>query len=113
MVINPRPFCGPAEVPGVAIARTFKLATHILVLLLKLLVYTEPVRSVVGLSLPSLPAPAKSNQLCSFFLTLLYNRALFVNLFLVVSDERPHCRLLELYKHSEQTDSLNEVNQEP
>ena len=55
MVINPRPFCGLAEVPGVTIARIFKLATHILVLLLKLLVYTEQFAQWVGLVFPHYP----------------------------------------------------------
>lgn len=49
MVINPRSFCGPAEVPGVAVARIFKLATHILILLLELLVYTEQFAQRLGL----------------------------------------------------------------
>lgn len=59
-----------------------------------------------GLGLPRLPVPAKSGQLCSLLLELFYNGALSMDLLSVISEERPHCRLLELHKPDEQHNLL-------
>ena len=85
-MINPLPFCGPAEVPWVAIARIFDLAAHIFVLLSKLLVDTEKVLSEsIEEALSSIPA--KDNQLCPLFLKLFDDGMLSVNLLSVISEE--------------------------